>query len=144
MKHCVPITASHFSVGPPEPESSKRVKDVSTSPLGSAWIEKQGKVKRDQAVLWVFTSTWSYRFYRAVEEVCMLLQQPVDLKLCREAHSSVIDISDGGKAGFSCLIIFSFFGWKPIVRKRLFVCCEIKWKVILWILNDQAILKWGF
>ncbi len=116
-KHCVPITASHFSTGPPEPESSKRVKDVRTSPLGSAWVEKHGKVERDQAVLWVFTSTWSYRFYRAVEEVYMLLQHPVDLKLCREAHSSIIDISDGGKAGCSCLILSFFFGESPLLEK---------------------------
>lgn len=67
-KHCVPITASHFSAGPPEPESSKKVKDVRTISSGLCLSRKAGKkVERDQAVLWVFTSIWSYHFYTAVE-----------------------------------------------------------------------------
>jgi len=45
QKYCVPITASHFSAGPPEPESSKRVKDVRTISSGLYLSKKAGKKK---------------------------------------------------------------------------------------------------
>lgn len=54
----------------------------------------------------------------------MLLQHPVDLKLCREAHSRIIDISDGGKAGFSSLILFNFFCESPLLEKGYL--CAVK------------------